>query len=51
VRASGFASANYIEENELLGKKDFRNGIKICKKESKESKYWLKLLKPMNKDV
>ncbi|MDZ4224434.1 MAG: four helix bundle protein, partial [bacterium] len=33
--------ANYIEANESLGKKDFMMRIKICKKESKESRYWL----------
>jgi len=35
--------ANYIEANESLSKKDFKMRIKICKKESKESRYWLRL--------
>lgn len=51
VRASGSVGANYIEANESLSKKDFRYRIKICRKESKESKYWLKLLETMNKDI
>ncbi|MBP1720154.1 MAG: four helix bundle protein [Deltaproteobacteria bacterium] len=36
--------ANYIEANEAVSKKDFRLRIKICRKEAKESGYWLKLL-------
>jgi four helix bundle protein len=44
VRASGSVGANYIEANESLGKKDFRMRIRICRKESKESRYWLRLL-------
>jgi four helix bundle protein len=41
VRASGSVGANYIEANESLSKKDFFNRIKICRKEAKESRYWL----------
>ena len=44
VRASGSAGANYIEANESLSKKDFGMRIKICRKESKESGYWLRLI-------
>ena len=44
VRASGSVGANYIEANDSLGKKDFGMHIKICRKESKESGYWLRLL-------
>lgn len=44
VRSSGSVGANYIEANEALSKKDFIMRIKICRKESKESRYWLKLL-------
>ena len=36
--------ANYIEANDSLGKKDFVMRIKICRKEAKESCYWLELL-------
>ncbi len=45
VRAAGSVGANYIEANESLSKKDFIMRIKICRKESKESRYWLNLLK------
>ena len=44
VRASGSVAANYIEANEALGKKDFLMRVKISKKESKESRLWLRLL-------
>ena len=44
VRASGSVGANYIEANEALSKKDFVMRIKICRKEAKESRYWLRLL-------
>jgi four helix bundle protein len=44
VRASGSIGANYIEANESLSKKDFLMRIKICRKEAKESRYWLKLI-------
>lgn len=48
VRSSSSVGANYIEANEALSKKDFVMRIKICRKEVKESSYWLKLveLKP-----
>ena len=36
--------ANYIEANESLSKKDFIMRIKICRKEAKESRYWLRLI-------
>jgi len=44
VRASGSVGANYIEANESLSKKDFLMRIKICRKEAKESRYWLRLV-------
>jgi four helix bundle protein len=44
VRSSGSVGANYIEANESLSRKDFLNRIKICRKEAKESAYWLRLL-------
>ncbi len=44
IRSSGSIGANYIEANESLSKKDFVMRIKICRKESKETIYWLKLL-------
>ena len=48
VRSSGSVGANYIEANEALGKKDFRMRIRISRKESKETRYWLRLLDTQN---
>ncbi len=42
--------ANYIEANESLGRKDFKLRIRICKKEAKESRYWLYLTKPLTEN-
>ena len=44
IRSSGSVGANYIEANEALSKKDFLMRIKICRKEAKESRYWLRLM-------
>jgi four helix bundle protein len=44
IRSSGSVGANYIEANEALSKKDFVIRIKICRKEAKESRYWLRLI-------
>lgn len=48
VRASGSVGANYREANDTSTKKDFFNRIGICRREAKESKYWLELLKHAN---
>ena len=44
IKASGSVGANYNEANEAISKKDFISRITICRKEAKESKYWLKLI-------
>lgn len=36
--------ANYCEANEGLSKKDFRNIVGRCKKEAKESKFFLRMI-------
>lgn len=46
VRSAGSCGANYIEANESLSKKDFVMRTKISKKETKESRFWLKLSEP-----
>jgi four helix bundle protein len=50
VDASGSVGANYIEANESLSKKDFIMRIKICRKEAKESAYWLRLIVETNNE-
>ena len=44
IKSSGSVGANYREANEALSKKDFNMRIKICRKEAKESEYWLSLI-------
>ena len=50
IKSSGSVGANYIEANEALSKKDFTLRVKICRKESKESAYWLRIIKENNKE-
>lgn len=50
VRSSASIGANYREANDALGKKDFYMRIKICRKEAKETKYWLELILHSNSD-
>lgn len=51
VRSSTSVGANYIEASEFLGKKDFGLRIKICRKEAKETVYWLKLVEIRNDEI
>ena len=44
IRAGSSPGSNYIEANENLGEKDLKMKIKICRKESKEAAYWLRLI-------
>jgi four helix bundle protein len=44
VRASGSVAANWIEADEALSKKDFLMRAKICRKEAKESRLFLRLV-------
>ena len=50
ARSSSSPGANYIEANESLSRKDFVLRIKICRKEAKESCYWLSLTQPKGED-
>ena len=44
VRASGSVAANWIEADEALSKRDFLMRVKICRKEAKESRLFLRLI-------
>jgi len=44
LRSGTSIGANYREANGASSKKDFQNKIFICKKEAKETLYWLELL-------
>jgi len=47
IRSSGSVAANYIEANESFSRKDFIFRAKISKKETKETKLWLRLSDPI----
>lgn len=44
IRSGTSIGANYMEANGASSKKDFANKISICKKESQETKHWLRML-------
>lgn len=44
LRAGSSPGSNYIEANESIGDKDFLMKIKVCRREAKESSYWLRLV-------
>ena len=48
VRSATSVGANYMEANSASSKKDFRNKIFICKKESSETKHWIRMLAKAN---
>ena len=44
IRSGTSIGANYMEANGASSKKDFKNKIHICKKETMETKYWFRML-------
>lgn len=50
IRSATSVGANYCEANGSSSKKDFRNKIYLCKKEVKESKYWIEMLAEVESD-
>jgi len=44
IRSATSIGANYMEANGASSRKDFRNKICICKKESNETKHWLRMI-------
>ena len=44
VRAATSVGANYCEANDADSKKDFRFKIGLCRRESKETKHWLRMV-------
>jgi four helix bundle protein len=48
VRAGTSVGANYVEADGAESKKDFQHKISICKKESKETKHWLRMIVKAN---
>jgi len=48
VRAGTSIGANYMEADGAQSKKDFQYKISICKKESKETRHWLRMIAKAN---
>jgi len=48
IRSSTSIGANYMEADGAESKKDFRHKISLCKKESKETKHWLRMVAKAN---
>jgi len=44
IRSATSLGANYCEANNASSKKDFKNKIFICRKETQETKYWIEML-------
>lgn len=44
VRAGTSVGANYCEADCAESRKDFEHKLGVCRKESKESKYWLRMV-------
>jgi len=44
IRSATSIGANYCEADGAESKKDFKHKVGICKKESKETKHWLKIM-------
>ena len=42
--AATSVGANYCEADEAVSRKDFRHRISICKKEARESKFYIRML-------
>ena len=51
LRSATSIGANYREANECDTKKDFKNKIRIAKKETRETIYWIELLIDGNLDI
>lgn len=45
VRAATSCGANYCEADDAESKKDFKHKIGICKKETREAKHFLRMIK------
>lgn len=51
VRSGCSIGSNYREANDALGRKDFTMKARICRKEAKETKYWLELTLHTNPEL
>jgi four helix bundle protein len=48
VRSATSIGANYVEADEAGSKKEFRYRISVCRREARETQYWLRMLVAAN---
>lgn len=51
VRSATSVGANYCEADDSESRKDFRHKISTCRKESRETKHWLRMLVAADADL
>jgi len=51
VRSATSIGANYCEADDSESRKDFRHKISTCRKESRETKHWLRMLVAADADL
>ena len=51
IRSATSIGANYMEADGAESKKDFIHKISICKKESKETMHWLRMLAKTDEEI
>jgi len=51
IRASASTGSNYIEAIEAMSKKDFIYRLRVCRKETRESAHWLRLILDANRNL
>jgi len=51
VRSATSVGANYCEADDSVSRKDFKNKIGICRKESREAKHWLRMIAAANAEL
>jgi four helix bundle protein len=50
VRSGTSIGANYCEADDAQSLKDFRHKISLCRKEARETKYWLRMIAAADPD-
>jgi four helix bundle protein len=51
VRSGTSVGANYCEADDAVSKRDFKNKIGTCRKESRETKLWLRMIATAEPDL
>ena len=51
IKSATSIAANYCEADDAESKQDFKHKIGICKKESRESKHWLRMIAVANPEL